>query len=396
MTIQTALSVDLVHEAESSYGVKPAASGGRLIRRTASTLSLGKDILRSSELRADAQQALVRHGLRRVQGEIAGELALADWDGLLGAALRGAWNAGAAFAAAPGSGVTAGASAFGRAGGSWLDDGFRIGDVVRWSGLSSGNDGRNLRIVGLTGATMTVAETVEAVTAAVETCSCAVAGRKLLTGTQRHSFTIEQRYGDAGFSQVFTGCRVARMELSLPPTRLAEIRLAILGKDMEIAVDGASPYFTAPAAPAGEPPLAAVDAVLRVGGGDLAVVTGLDLSVDSGLGGDAVVGAATVPEIIYGRTAVSGVLTAFVTDAALLQQFEAEAEASLHLLLAAPGSEPRDFLALHLPRLTFTGGEIRHQDEHALPIRLPFTALPWGGGGAEHDQATMVIQRSNA
>ncbi len=394
MTIQTGVAVDVAYAAETVFGTKPAPAGGTLVRRIASTLALSRQTFRSNEIRPDAQLAAQRHGSRRVQGEIRGELAPAAWDDLLAAALRGTWTAGVSFAAAAGSGVTASDAgrSFTRAGGSWLADGFKIGDVVRWSGLSAGNDGRNLRIVDLTDATMTVAETVEAVATANEACACAVTGEKVATGTGQPSFTIEHHFAEAGFAQVFSGCRIGRMQLSLSPNRMAEVSFSVLGRDMEVREGADAPYFAAPATVSSRQPLGAIDATLRVAGADVGVVTGLDLSVDLGLVADAVVGAATVPDVVYGRTNVSGTMTAFVEDAALLKNYLASDEVALHLLLAPAGGA--GFVSLHLPRLMFNGADLRIQGGEGLPLRLPFQALVRtdGGAGTAWDAATMTIQ----
>ncbi len=394
MTIQSGAGVEIAFKPEIAFGAKPGGSGGQRIRRVSSSLALSRQALRSNEIRADAQLANQRPGSRRVQGDVRGELAVGAWDTLLAAALRGIWSEGVAFAA--GTGVTASAAGqgFTRVAGSWLADGFKVGDVVRWAGLSPGNDGRNLRIVGLSTATMTVAETVAEVAVANAACSCVVAGRKLLTGTQAPSFTIEQHFPDAGFSQLFTGCRVGGLDLSLTPDRLAEIGFAIVGRDMDLLEDAAAPYFIVPAAPPeGEAP-AAADARLMLGGAELGVVTALQLKVDLGLRGDAVVGQTAAPDVFYGRTLIGGTLTAFVEDAALLSAFAGGGEASLHLLLSAGTA----FVAVHLPRVIFTGGTIRLQGEHALPIRLPFQALvnTTGGPGTAGDAATMVVQSAEA
>lgn len=397
MTVQTGLAAEIAFEAEAAFGVKPAAPAGRLLRRVSTSLHLAKTMLRSDEVRGDAQLAVCREGLRRVEGELRGELAPGAWDDFLAAGLRGAWQTGASFAAAPGAGVTADTATrtFTRAAGSWLDDGFKTGDVVRWSGLSAGNDGRNLRVEALTAVAMTVAEAVETVAAPEEGCACAVAGAKAMTGTAQPSFTIEQHYADAGFSQVFTGCRVARLQLGLSPNGLATVAFTVAGRDMEIIEDADAPFFAAPAAPGNVPPLAAVDGLLRLGGRDLGIVTGLDLRVDLNVSAEPVVGARDAAALCYGRTEIGGTVTAFLEDAALLAAFAAGEEAALHALLAAPGAEPRDFVALHLPRLVFTGGEVLDRGQEGMPVRLPFQALlrTDGGPGTAWDKAAMVVQR---
>lgn len=393
MTLQTAIAVDIAYGAEAAFGALASSASGRLMRRTASSLALSKDSNTSAEIRPDYQVSDLRHGLRKVKGDIRSELAIAAHDDWLAAVLRGGWASGATFAAGA-AGVTAAGHAFTRNAGSWLADGFKVGDVVRWSGLSAGNDGRSCRVSDLSASVMTVAETVETVAAANSACSCSVAGRKLVNGVVQRSFTVEQHFPEAGFSQVFSGCRVGRLELVLPASGFVTATFGVQGRDMTVREGAEAPYFSGPQAAASEPALAAVDGTLRLGSRDVAVVTGLNLAVDLGLSGDGVLGSDRLPEIFYGRTSVTGTLTAFVEDAALLKSFDGEEELGLHVLLAAPAST--GFLALHLPRLKFTGGDIRVEGAEGLPITLPFQALGRVDGDARFDAATIVLQSCEA
>lgn len=389
MTIQTGVAVDVAYKAEAGFGQMPNSAGGKLIRRVSSSLALSRQTMRSNEIRPDAQLAGLRPGSRKVQGELRGELAVAAWDDFLAAALRGGWSAGVGFSGA----VTASAAGrtFTRASGSWLVDGFRVGDVVRWSGLSAGNDGRCLRITALAAATMTVADTVAE--ASASTAGCAVTGAKLVVGMQQPSFTIEQAFAEAGFSQVFTGCRIGGLQLTLTPNRLAEITFTVLGRDMAVLEDAVSPHFTPLAPPGAHQPLAAIDATLRLGDRDVGVVTGLELKVDLGLVADAVLGTSGAPEVLYGRTLVSGVMTAFVEDAGLLKHFAAGDELALHLLLAPQNGG--GFVSLYLPRLSFTGGDVKVEGDRGVPIRLPFQALI-KTDDSTCDATTIAIQTSAA
>ncbi|MBF0394676.1 MAG: hypothetical protein HQL38_18525 [Alphaproteobacteria bacterium] len=400
MTLQTGVAVDVAYEAEASFGLKPDAGGGRIIRRTASSINLRKESYQPNEVRSDFQIQDFRHGARRVEGSIEGELSLSTYDDFVEAALRGTWAAGVGFIAGSGTGVTVSdaGKTFTRAGGSWLTDGFKIGDVVRFANLDAGIDGRNLRVVGLTATVMTVAEAPGAdVAVDDEACSCAVVGRKLTTGVVARSFAIEHVYNDVDFSQVFTGCRIGEMRLSLPPSGVAKVTFGVTGKDMELLEDAAAPWFTAPAPATTTGVLAAVDGVLRVAGVDVGVVTGLDLTIALGLKAEAVVGANTTPDVFYGRTNVTGNLTAFLTGGTLLKHFLDEDEVSLHVVLNEPGGTG-GFVAIHLPRLKFTSGDITGQGEQGLPIQLPFQALlkADGGAGTAWDKTTIGVQVSNA
>lgn len=393
MSLQTGITVDVIQAAEAAFGALAAPNTGQRMRRTSSTLALSKATSQSAEIRPDAQVVDLRHGLRKVNGDIKTELALAAHDDWLEAVLRGSWTSGAVLASGSAA-ITTSGHALTRDTGSWLSDGFKVGDVVRWSGLSSGNDGRRLRIADLTATVMTVAETVETVASANNTCSCSVAGRKVLNGVQQRSFTIEHTFAEAGFSQLFNGCRIGSLDLTLPASGFVTASFGVSGRNMTVREGADAPYFSGPSPSTSAPALTAVDGTLRLGAVDIGVVTGLTLSIDLGLTGDGVLGADVLPEIFYGRTSVSGTMTAFVEDASLLKSYDGEDELGLHVLLAAPGAASTGFLAIHLPRIKFTGGSIRVEGEHGLPITLPFQALGRIDGDSRYDAATIVLQEA--
>jgi hypothetical protein len=82
---------------EPAPATDPGAASAQILRRVASTLSLSKDAYQSGEIRSDRQIGDFRHGVKRVQGNISGELSpltYADW---FEAACRGTWS-GAAVA----------------------------------------------------------------------------------------------------------------------------------------------------------------------------------------------------------------------------------------------------------------------------------------------------------
>src|SRR5580765_8990573 len=70
----------------------PGATGGQILRRVASTLEFTKDTYQSNEIRSDYQIADFRHGVRRVAGNVSGELSPHSYQSLFEASLRGNWT----------------------------------------------------------------------------------------------------------------------------------------------------------------------------------------------------------------------------------------------------------------------------------------------------------------
>ena len=120
---------------ESTYGTVAGASGAQLMRRVTSDLALTKQTYQSNEIRPDQQVADFRHGVRGVEGTLAGELSPGAYSDLISAALRRDFTAGVS---ATGLSITIAGSGptytVTRASGSWLTDGFKRGRSAGDSG----------------------------------------------------------------------------------------------------------------------------------------------------------------------------------------------------------------------------------------------------------------------
>lgn len=398
MAIATGIAKRVAYKKESSYGVLPGATSAQIIRRTESSLALSKDTYESGEIRSDYQMADYRHGVRRIGGNLNGELSLGTYADFWAAGLRAAWVAGISGSQTDFTSVTTTTSTIVAASGSFITKGFRVGDVVRCTGLpDAANNSKNLRITGLTATVMTVAETLVANATADTSFTIAVVGKKVmvpLTGHTDDSFTIEHYHQDVGTVEVFTGNKINTMEVSLPATGMATLNMALVGQDMLDDPNGNTtvPYFTSPTAPTTTQILTAVQGKLRLAGADIVTVTGVTLNISGNLTGDPVVGSDVIPQQAVGRVLVSGQFTAYYTGGSLTTAFKNETELSLHFMLTGAGSAPQDFLSFHLPRIKL-GGTSKNDGEGQLIQTVPFQALlmPTTTG---FDSTTICIQDS--
>lgn len=396
MAISTGIAKQLRYKKEASWGVAPGATGAQLLRRVTSDLNLLKDAYESAEIRSDYQVADYRHGARRIEGAINGELSLGTWQDFLAAALRKAWAVGGSAAAMTVS-SDATAKTFTRAAGSWITDGFRVGDVVRYAGYTAGNvgmNGVNYRIVALTATVMTVGENTGMVTAAsVAGISCSTPGKKVyapLTGHTNDSFYIEHWHADVSQSEAFAGCRVGDVAIALPSSGMATINVGLLGKDL---VSGGAAYYTSPTAETTTAVMAAVNGKLRVGSSDLALVTSMSLNLQGGMSVDTVIGSNTTPDVFAGRVRVNGQMTAYFENGTLRDAFANESELSTHVLLNADGTTTGGFMSIFIPRIKL-GSATKDDGEKGLIQTIDFTALlPAATTG--YDQSTIVIQDSS-
>lgn len=389
MPLQSNVNVSVRYAPETTFGT--AGTGAKALRRVSSSLNLTKDAFTSNEVRTDQQVFDARHGVRRVAGGIQGELSTQTWDDFLEASLRGTWATGGTGSNTQHTSLTVSGSAFVAAAGSFLTQGFKIGDVVRLAGFSHANVGRNFRITALTATNMTVFPTPAAMTAQT-TFTIAAAGRKLTTGTQRRSFTVEQNYPDTDFSEVFLGCRVASLSLGLPPTGMATIGVDFQGRDGQYLSAPSAPFYASPTAETTTGILTGLSGSLVIDGVASAIVTGLDLQVQNNLSSTPVVGSPIVPEIFYGRTVVTGNVSVYLDDENLMNVFLNEEEIDIVAQLDAAGST--DFLCVAVNRVKFTGASKTVGPDGGVIVQFPFQAL-LRTGAATYDSSTIVIQRSN-
>lgn len=402
MAIASGLNKQLIIKKETTFGVAAGTGSGLYLRRTTSDIGLKKDTYESAEIVTHAQVQDFRHGIRRILGTINGELSPGSYNLLMQSALRKDFVAGATTGAI----VTVTAAAgppgtFTRSAGSFLTDGFKVGDVIRWTGWTTGganNNSRNFRITALTATVMSTSgllDEVVAAKAAGDSVTATVVGKKTHIPATAHtndSYTVEQNFPDIVQSEQYLGCKFGGMQIRLPATGLATVAFPVTGQDI---VTSTAAYFVTPSAAGTQGIAAAVNGSLRANGVDIATVTGVDINLDLGLFSDAVVGSNKVPSINPARSRVSGQLTAMFEDASLRDIFINETEIGLTVVLELSTAIAAEFLAFNLPRIKL-GAADKDDGEKNLIQTLPFVALYNSGGGAgvASEQTTMSVQDS--
>lgn len=380
---------------EESFGVTPPSPALKVFRRVQNSINLTKEAYESEEIRSDRMTADLRHGVRRVQGDVETELSVGSFDDFFQAGLGGTWAAGVSATEADFTSITSngGAKTFTIAGGSWITKGFRIGDVIQFSNLAAtGNNGKNFTITNITALTITVAETVVTDAVADTAFTVQVMGYKVKMGNTYRSFTIERGYTDISQYQVFKGCRLNTIGLNLPPTGITRATFGFMGQDQDaLSSTSLDPSYSTVST---NSPLASINGVLREGGTTLAVVTGLTLNINNNLGGKPVIGQDVIPDMLWGnRAQITGQLTILFEDATLFNKFVNESESTLEVRLDDPNGT--DFLHFFLPRIKYSSADIGDADPQGLPITMNFTALK-PTNTTNYDDSAIIIQRSNS
>lgn len=403
----------LAYKVESAFGTAPGQASAQALRRVTSSLDLAKETYQSNEIRTDQQMVDFRHGVRSVQGTIAGELSPGTYKDFFAAALKRDF---AAVAASTAVGITIATSGsyytVTRSAGSWLSDGYKVGMVIRLSvgSLNASNINKNLLILAIGSATqMTVTPLNGSAMVAegpITGCTVTATGKVTYVPTTSHtdkSFAFEHWYSDLGQSELFLGCKIAKIGLALPPTGISTISMDVMGQDFADttakrgAVALTSQYFTSPTAATTSGVMAAVNGKIAGGGVLLANVTGLSIDIAANFTGDAVVGSNTKPFLFAGRVLVSGQMTAYFDSVTQRDAFVNETLTDLVLALSADNTATSEFLTVALPAIKF-GSSAKDDGEKGLVATLPFQAVMdvTGGASADTHQTTCMMQDSLA
>lgn len=387
-------------EAVSATDLGP--SGAQVLRRVASTLQLRKDTYQSNEVREDRQIADFRHGIRRVSGDLEGELSPGTYWDLMEAVMRGTASASITKTQADFTSMAAdnSLSTFTVGGSTWAAQGFRVGDIIRPTGLSAtDNNNRNYTILSLANDVATVYPAPTTMTADT-TFSITRPGQKLTIPTTlgdfvKRKFAFEHYHQDIGVAELFTECRMSRMACSLPATGLATVTFGVMGRNKENYEASQAPFFAAPASAGTAGVTAAVNGLIMVDGVRQGVITGIDFTLDLASDAPAVAGQNYVPEIFLGRANVSGTINALFENLVLDDYFLDETEIRLIVQLNTTSDADSPFLGFTFPRIKLGGADKALRGEAGLPISLPFQALiPPATTGV--DQSTLVITDSLA
>lgn len=365
------------------------------MRSTGRNINLTKGALESAEVRADRQLADMRHGFNQVAGSPGFELSLESYDDMLEFAFARAWKE-VLVTGGPNFGVHT-SGYFERSAGSFIDDGFRIGDIIRTASFSNSVNNGDWRVTAVTATQLTVytgsSTLITEATGAGPTL--VYPGKRLDIGSVLSTFTMERAFADVTKYQVFKGVCVDQMSLSVQPEAIVGGTLTLLG--MSADAMASSPLTTAVTAAGTNSPFAAFNGNIFEGGGLIAVCTSLDFALANNRALAPVIGSKFSPDVFEGTARITGNLTAFFEDETLYNKFVNETESSIWFKLEEPDAAT-NFMSVVFPRVKYTGDEMDPPQEGPVPQAMPFAALVKTGladVGSATLASSLTIQRSN-
>lgn len=403
MTYQSQANAYVAAKAQSALNSQASGSGGFILRTAGGQGGrLSKGATPSAEVRRDGMSSRGRHGTQKTAGAYEAEMSIGAMDPILEGVMRASFiGADLTLTQADVTSITTGANTIIAASGSWISLGLRVGHVIVLTGhSSSGNNSRNLRIVGLTASTITVAETLTVNAVADTSITITRPGRWLTNGVTKTYYTIEEYEIDIDSSEIFTDCVWSGIRFSMSPNGVLMASPSWVGTGrFETQTTSGAPLLTSPTESTGEP-MAVVESTIHLGSGDRVDITGLDLTLGVDVNAPDMAVSHYSPDVFPGNMSISGSITALRADLLDVAAFLAETVLSLSILAVEQESEPKSFFSLFIPNLTLGGvdksalakpGGPRTQ---TLQIPADFVGIDQRGGAYARTMA--LIQVSNA
>jgi hypothetical protein len=392
---------------QTAVGTLAAAAGAKVLRRMSANPNLMRDVISSQEILPSHQVRDARLGTKRVPMQFNGQLSPGAYPDFFEGMVRRNFSAGAAATAAALGTVTAAAGppgTFTRSTGSWITDGFRVGDIVRFTGFAAGlvgNNDRNYRITALTATVLTTSGTANEVVVAgaggAAAVAAAVVGKKTFipqTGHLFHAYTIEDWIPDASpsISERYWDMRMQALAVRVPPSGIVTLDAQMIGRDRTRA---ATRYFTTPTAPTADNSLSSVSGRVRFNGADIASITGLAFQLACPTDAQPCVGTQLVPDNFQGTLSLRGQGSCYLTDGDFATLFENETELDLHLMLTSDSTNNSPFVAFTMNRVKLFGMD-RQDSDRSLMQSFQFQALEHVGAAASFEATTFSVQDSAA
>lgn len=399
MAFSSGVEKRVVISKETTWGTLPATNTGTIFGRTEATFNLERAQFQSAMITSSGQTQDARSGSDSITGTLNAELSAGTYKDIFAALLRGPWVAGAAYTA---STISAAAGKFVRSTGSWITDGYKVGNRVTVSGFTSPATANNANwlVIGVTATDLSVAEvngTTVTVKAAGDSVTIAVVGKKLIipmspTNRTDDSFTVEEFYAATNEAYLSTGVKFGSAAIQIQPNQMTTVNFSAMGRTQDKKAT-AGAYFTAPTAASTSGMFSGNRGIIVIDGIVQGVVTAANFEINGNLESGDVVMQRQAANIFLGRVGVTGEISIYYQDSTLYDKFKSETDVTLVLFFDAGNGQEMVFT---LPRCRLGGVNKDDKEVGGLIQTVPFTALLPGGTSAILDQSTIVIQDSLA
>lgn len=401
MALAKGVSKKIAFKRETAWAVEPVdKTSAQYLPRVTGTFNVTAETLQSATIRPDYQTENYRLGVRSGEGSLNTELSPGVYEEFFAAALAKDFVAGGTTT---GASVTIAASGqyftITRDTGSWLTDGFYVGNVVRLTGagLDTANVGNNILILSLTATVLTVktfAENDLVAEGPIAAVDVAVVGKQTYapqTGHISPSFAVEEFYENIGVSELHLGNRVGTVAVSLPTSGFCTADFTFMGKGK--TVNGTSQFYTSPQPSPNTGSTVSVSGSVIVNGVPAGVITSADFNIDRALAPANVIGTNYAVEIFDGRISVTGNMSTYFENGTFRDYFLDETRISVVFALTTGSAKDANVITFVLPSVQL-GSSTRDDQESGIVQSHSFQALLNTNTTNGNVLSTMLIQDS--
>ncbi len=189
-------------------------------------------------------------------------------------------------------------------------------------------------------------------------------------GSLPTGLTIEKGYTDISQYELFTGCRINAMALSVTPEGLVTGSFDFVGQDM--SASGSS--FDGTPTDLGHNPIVHHEATTVQEGGGAATLLGLELNYTNNLdAGRFVIGSANINALPEGRGDTTGTVTLAFENLTLYNKWLNDTESSLDITFTDSAGDTVQFL---IPAVHYNGdASPKIESPQGIVIALPFRGI---------------------
>lgn len=193
--------------------------------------------------------------------------------------------------------------------------------------------------------------------------------RRLVTGVEQRSFTIERVFGDIVKYERFLGCMINTFALNVSANAIVTGTIGVIGADASFAETPLS------ASPAESKQWSAFDSFsgsVLEGGAPIATVTSIEFTIDNGIEAAFVVGKNSVAALTPGRINITGTLSLYFDSLDMLNKFVNEDDSTLVFTLGSGTSHSYTFT---FPRIKYSSGDNPVDGEGPITLSMAFQAI---------------------
>ena len=399
MALAKGVSKKISVKRETAWAEVPVdKTGAQYLPRVTGQFNVTAEALQSATIRSDYQSENYRLGTRSGDGSLNAELSPGVYEEFFAAALAKDFAAGGTTV---GASITIAASGdfftLTRGTGSWLTDGFYVGNVVRLTGagLNAANAGNNILVLSMTALVLTVrtfAENELVAEGPIAAVDVAVVGKQTYTPQTGHispSFSVEEFFEDIAISELHLGNRVNTVSVSLPTSGFCTADFSFMSKGK--TVNGTSQFYTAPQQSPNTGSTVSVSGAVIVNGIPASVITSADFSIDRALEPANVIGSNYAVEIFDGRVTVNGNFSTYFENATFRDYFLNETRISLVIALTTGSEKDANVMTFVMPSVQL-GSSTRNDGETGIVQDHSFQALLNTNTATGLVQSTLLVQ----